>query len=518
MTEEVSKVANGMVDLAVHQWSEDKKSSWVQVLTTGEWERPEKQSDGTVKSRKISITTSDLQRFKENFDKGVRGVKLFTDIAHKPDDGAVAEWEELDVRGDKLFAKMKWTDEGAQLVKSGKYNYFSPEFSFAWTDPATGKVHKDVLFGGALTNRPFLKNMERVALSEDGDMFQVQFADGETYDPDHDNDDDSTANPSKNPDWMDDVKRGITPWDKCTPDQKQQLIAKGITHHVANRAHAEFMAAHPHLSMKMSEGDITNSHKSPPKGKPQNKALYADPENYKYPIDRKHIHAAISYFNQGDMQSKGGYSSDEWASIGRRIAEAANRLIGKGYSFKDGKIETPSTHKMSEDQYDPDGSPDEDDGVATSHNPDDTDSGKYNEPGGGVLRMAEGITMADWERAQSEIKALKESERRHKFTEQARGWMFDENNKSGKLLPAQQDKVVDLMMGMTEEQATKFSEFISGLPSVVSFDEIGTAATVTGGKSGTEEQVVKLAEKKMREEHIEWKEAFIAASDELGVK
>ncbi|KPV42014.1 phage protease [Alicyclobacillus ferrooxydans] len=509
-------MANGMVDLAVHQWSEDKKSSWVQIMTTGEWDRPQKQPDGTFKPSKVRITPADLHKFKENFDKGVRGVKLFTDIAHKPDDGAVAEWEELEVRGNKLYARMAWTDEGAQIVKSGKYNYFSPEFSFAWTDPATGKVHKDVLFGGALTNRPFLKDMERVALSEteDVDMFQLKFADGEPYDPDHDGDNDKTANPKLNPDWMEDVRQGITPWSVCTPDQKQQLIAKGITHHVANRAHAEFMAAHPHL--KMSGDGITNSHDTPPKGKPKNKALYADPDNYKYPIDKKHVHAAVDFYNESGMQSKGGYTDSQWKSIGERIAKAA----GFGYSLKDGKIETPFTHKMNDSTYDPEGSPDEEDGVATPHKPDDTDSGKYNEPGGGVLRMTEGITMAEWEAAQNKIKALEESERRHKFAEQARGWMFDESKQTGKLLPAQQDKVIDLMMGMTDEQVQKFSEFVDSLAPVVSFSEAGTSASIRAHvkESNKEDEIYKLAERYEREEHMEWKDAFLRASDELEVK
>lgn len=505
-------MANGMVDLAVHQWSEDKRSSWVQIMTTGKWQHP--------KQGEVQITTADLQRFKENYDNNVRGVKLFTDVSHKPDDGAVAEWEELQVRGNALFAKMAWTDEGAKLVQSGKYNYFSPEFMFQWTDPATGKSYKDVLLGGAITNRPFLKNMERIALSEDDDMFQVRFAEGETYDPDHDGDNDSTTDPSGNPDWMLDVLAGITRWPS---DEKQQakLTKVGATKQAVDAAYKmrqKQLGSKGQTSTKMSDGDtgVTNSHKSPPKGKPKNKALYADPENYKYPIDKKHVHAAVSYYNQDGMQSKGGYSDSQWASIGSRIANAA----GDGYSLKDGKIVTPSTHKMSDDSYDPGSEPDDVDGggVATAHGTDDTDSGKYSEPNGGVLKMAEGITMDDWTAAQNKIKALEESERRHKFTEQSRGWMFNENSKTGKLLPAQQDKVVELMMGMSDEQATKFSEFIEGLPDAVSFGEIGTSNGSGGKRGSTDDQVVKLAEKKMSENHMEWKEAFLAASDELGVK
>jgi Mu-like prophage I protein len=108
------------------------------------------------------------------------------------------------------MAKVDWTEEGASLVKSGKYRYFSPEFMFQWKDPANGTEHKDVLLGGALTNRPFLKDMEPVAFSESG-MGEVWMAenegmsddanyapsvkhrDGSSYDPDGDGDDDSTT-------------------------------------------------------------------------------------------------------------------------------------------------------------------------------------------------------------------------------------------------------------------------------------------------------------------------------------
>ncbi|WDL96399.1 phage protease [Alicyclobacillus sp. ALC3] len=511
-------MANGMVDLAVHQWSEDKKTSWIQVMTTGEWDRPEPQKDGTVKTRKVRITPADLHKFKENFDQNVRGIKLFTDIEHKPTDGAVNEWQELQVRdnGNTLWARVAWTDEGAKLVQSGKYNYFSPEFSFSWTDPATQKTYKDVLFGGALTNRPFLKNMERIAMSETADMFQLRFAEDEPFDPDHDGDNDSTANPKKNPDWMEDVRQGITPWSVCTPDQKQQLIAKGITHHVANRAHEEFMQKHPHL--KMSEGGITDSHKTPPKDKPKTRDLYADPEHYKYPIDKKHIRAAVSYFNQGGMREKGGYSESEWAEIGRRIAAAASRLEGGHYEYSGGKVVTPSTHKMSDDAYDPEDVPDDEGGVATPHAVNDTDAGKYNEPGGVSM---ETVTMSEHQAVLDRVKLLEAADRRHKFTEQVRGWMFDEKARTGKLVPALQEKAVDLMMGMTDEQVTKFAEFVDGLPPVVSFGEAGTSANIVARVKETNtdksDEVTKLAEEKVKG-GMEWSEAFIAAADELGVE
>jgi len=78
--------------------------------------------------------------------------------------------------------------------------------------------------------------------------------------------------------------------------------------------------------------------KSPPKGYPADKADYGDPKNYKYPIDAKHIRPAIGYFNQDGQREAGGYSEAEWATIGKRIAARAGKLLDAPYEFRDGKV------------------------------------------------------------------------------------------------------------------------------------------------------------------------------------
>lgn len=87
---------------------------------------------------------------------------------------------------------------------------------------------------------------------------------------------------------------------------------------------------------------------TPPKGKPTSASEYGDPTNYKYPIDEKHIKAAVSYFNHPDEREKGGYSESEWEIIGKRIADAANKLIGEGHEYKGGKIETDDNRKEAD--------------------------------------------------------------------------------------------------------------------------------------------------------------------------
>jgi ATP-dependent protease ClpP protease subunit len=64
---------------------------------------------------------------------------------------------------------------------------------------------------------------------------------------------------------------------------------------------------------------------SPPKGYPQSKDQYADPENYKYPIDTKdRTNAAWKYINKNENRS--GYSASELTYIENRIKSAAKKF------------------------------------------------------------------------------------------------------------------------------------------------------------------------------------------------
>jgi len=75
------------------------------------------------------------------------------------------------------------------------------------------------------------------------------------------------------------------------------------------------------------------THKSPPKGYPSTKDEYADPKNYKYPINSKsRVLAAWRYINKSHNQA--GYSSGEVAAIKGRIKRAAKKY---GLDLQEGK-------------------------------------------------------------------------------------------------------------------------------------------------------------------------------------
>jgi phage I-like protein len=72
----------------------------------------------------------------------------------------------VDKGKDGLFALIDWTKWGIEAIKSKLFKYISPEFDFEYTDPENGQKFKNVLYGVALTNRPFMKGMQPVVLSE----------------------------------------------------------------------------------------------------------------------------------------------------------------------------------------------------------------------------------------------------------------------------------------------------------------------------------------------------------------
>ena len=67
-----------------------------------------------------------------------------------------------------LEGKPDWTPDAQAAIKKGEYKGYSIEFD-DWKNPETGKLYKDVLFGGAVTNRPYVKNMPAITLSEEID-------------------------------------------------------------------------------------------------------------------------------------------------------------------------------------------------------------------------------------------------------------------------------------------------------------------------------------------------------------
>lgn len=139
----------------------------VQVLRVGKFNHP--------KYGEFEITTATLEELKQNFDKKIRGVDIAVDYFHKSDEEAAGWIRELYLSEDQteLWAKVDWTLEATKKLAEREIRYFSPDFAFQWTDPETNKTYSNVLFGGGLTNRPFVKDMAAIVASEQGEQMKI---------------------------------------------------------------------------------------------------------------------------------------------------------------------------------------------------------------------------------------------------------------------------------------------------------------------------------------------------------
>lgn len=132
----------------------------IHVVPTGKWDHPV--------YGEMEITSAHVHEFVQNFKDKVR---LKIPITQGHDNGmsggelpAVGWFDELIDRGVKgLFAVVSWTEEGKKLLQERAFRYFSPEFYEEYQDPETGEVRHHVLVGGALTNKPYFKELEPVA-------------------------------------------------------------------------------------------------------------------------------------------------------------------------------------------------------------------------------------------------------------------------------------------------------------------------------------------------------------------
>lgn len=148
----------------------------VQILRTGAWNHPA--------FGKFEVTSKTLSEMVKNYKAGIRRVKLFADEDHDPQHKALAEFVDVFKKGaGELWAKMKLTARGAQLLSDGAYHYFSSEFVRNYTDMETGTKASNLLLGGAFTNRPVVQGMQPILASESGASSEVALDEQVSADP-----------------------------------------------------------------------------------------------------------------------------------------------------------------------------------------------------------------------------------------------------------------------------------------------------------------------------------------------
>lgn len=153
----MTQLVSYLVDLTSYKF-EEGKPTWIQALPLGTWHHPQ--------FGEITVTPERVARFAANVNGGVRGQDLNIDYDHQT--GEAAGWVRAaeDRAQDGLWLSVEWTPTARSQLQEKKYRYFSPEYQDEWEHPATKAKLSDVLFGGALTNRPFLKGIMPINLSE----------------------------------------------------------------------------------------------------------------------------------------------------------------------------------------------------------------------------------------------------------------------------------------------------------------------------------------------------------------
>lgn len=127
--------------------------------------------DFKMDGRDVKISEADLDAMVANFQRWQQmGAEVPVDYDHSFYEGGesrAAGWfTELARKGRSLFARVHWTEKAAELIRNREYRFFSPEWHPNWKAEG-GEAEGPTMLAGALTNRPFLRGMTPVALSQE---------------------------------------------------------------------------------------------------------------------------------------------------------------------------------------------------------------------------------------------------------------------------------------------------------------------------------------------------------------
>lgn len=134
-------------------------TSWVTITRTGSFTDP--------RYGRFEITLAMLENMVRNFDARVVGQDIFIDVDHRPGDGAAARVVALAVEGNRLRARVEWTEFGRKAITERGFRYLSAEYDERYRDNEQGRDHGPTLLGAGLTVRPVIKRLDPVTLAED---------------------------------------------------------------------------------------------------------------------------------------------------------------------------------------------------------------------------------------------------------------------------------------------------------------------------------------------------------------
>lgn len=145
---------------------------WVNIVNLGEYEHPEY---GT-----ITFTEEDFRQWKANLERGVMGGRcedgrpcIATDYGHAMDENLPPEMQrasgyikDLKLEGNRVYALVEFTPRALEGIKNKEWSWFSVSVVDSLIDQRTGQDVGSTLLGGALTNRPYVPDLEPIRLSD----------------------------------------------------------------------------------------------------------------------------------------------------------------------------------------------------------------------------------------------------------------------------------------------------------------------------------------------------------------
>lgn len=133
----------------------------------------------------VVITPERLDNFAAGIKSNVRGIELATDYDHGRDSSkgskASGYIRDAKVEGNSLKVAIEPTPVALSELRDKEWRYFSLDWEDSWAGQ-DGKTHKDVVMGGAFTNRPIAKGLMPINFSEvmGLDTTPMQFAEWTT--------------------------------------------------------------------------------------------------------------------------------------------------------------------------------------------------------------------------------------------------------------------------------------------------------------------------------------------------
>lgn len=135
------------------------KEKWIKIGAEGAW-------DGHI-AGKFDLAEDDFNEMVENFTE--LSLDVVVDYEHQtlygekaPAAGWIKQPSGLKVEKGELYAKIEWNDAAKQHIKDGEYKYLSPVFTKDTTHPKSGVNIGWTLHSVAMTNKPFLSEIDPI--------------------------------------------------------------------------------------------------------------------------------------------------------------------------------------------------------------------------------------------------------------------------------------------------------------------------------------------------------------------